>query len=748
MKGVKSILTVLLVMMVIIPIWGQTQNQGAGKSDDPYILPEAASAIKVDGVIDDKEWETALKLDLPYETWPRENIPASVKSEVYLTYTKSHLYAAFKCFEPKKKNIRAFYFERDFILADDMVVLFLDTFNDERRAYGFRSNAMGVQFDDIRTRVGASLAWDAIYNTSAKIYDWGYVVEMAIPFNQLRFQKTKGGEQVWGFNARRIWPRGYLFHNDVVKMDRNNNCMICQFVKMKGFKGVTPGNNIEIIPTLTAESSDSRKPYPTGELKNQAQEVDGGLTARWGVTPNITMVGTVNPDFSQVEADTLKLDINEPFDVFYEERRPFFYEGSEYFSTNLEAVYTRMIRDPKWGLKLTGKAGENTFGAYVVRDELTNLVFPGSEASKRFSLTNANTSAVFRYKKDFGFNYSVGLLGTFREGDEYHNRLVGLDSDFNFTRKDRLQIQVLGSQTIYPNKIAKSFKQDMDEFGGSAIDVLYSHESRNWNFSLNYRNLSDGFRSDLGYIPQVDYRQYNATAKHVWLSKKQGSWYRQISLAGAYIYSDDQEGKLLKKGGSLELEYFGPLQIRTILTLSATTQSFNGKDFNLTRVSLFGLTKPKGNLEFQLYGIYGDHIDFYLARPAERLLLVPELTLKPNRHMRIKLNHTLEILSVDAGRMYTANITQGTILFHLSLRTYIRAILQYKNINSNPAAWKPIPMVKESEELNTQFLFAYELNPRTVLFLGYSDISQGTSLYEMTQKNRTFFAKISYALSL
>lgn len=747
MKFFKILTLSILVIMAFSPLWGE--NQGAGTSEDPYILPEAPSAIKVDGVMEEKAWDTALKLDLPYETWPRENTPAQVKTEAYLCSSQSHLYVAFKCFEPKTKSIRAYYFERDNTLADDMVVLFLDTFNDERRAYGFRSNALGVQFDDIRTRTGTSLAWDAIYVTRTKFYDWGYLVEMAIPFNQLRIQKIKGGdEQVWGINVRRIWPRQYLFHLDHIKVSKNNNCLLCQFIKIKGFKGVTPSRNIELTPTLTAEKTDTRDPFPSGEMKKDVEEADAGLTARWGITNNLTMVGTFNPDFSQVEADSLKLDVNEPFALSYDERRPFFYEGAEYFQTNFSAVYTRMIRDPQWGFKLTGKAGGNTIGAYAVKDELTNIIIPGLYHSSRVSLVEDNISGVFRYKRDFGRNYTVGFLGTVREGDnDYHNRVFGGDVDFRFTRKDRLQAQFLTSNTQYSENIATQYGQDLGEFNGTAIDVKYTHDTRHWDFVAQYTSLSEDFRADLGYIPQVAYRKAEARTSYTWYNFKRKGWFRLLQVLGAYTYSENQDGGKLLEGPRVQVTYYGPGQVQVQLHGYLQKKVYNMIEFDYNRAAIYLLTKPRGNLEFQIFAQAGDTIDTYFARPADMVYLNPELIFKPNRHMRIKLNHTFQKVDVEAGHFYTANITNLSLLFHLNIKTYVRAILQYQHLDYNPATWL-VPVYDESKNWNTQILLAYELNPRTVLYLGYSDTSTGTNLWELTQKNRTFFAKISYALSL
>ena len=111
-------------------------------------------------------------------------------------------------------------------------------------------------------------------------------------------------------------------------------------------------------------------------------DAEVGLTARWGVTPNITIAAAINPDFSQVEADSVQLDINEQYALFFPETRPFFLEGADFFKTNVNLVHTRTIADPSGALKVTGKEGAHTFGLFSARDDVTNILIPGSQGSE------------------------------------------------------------------------------------------------------------------------------------------------------------------------------------------------------------------------------------------------------------------------------------------------------------------------------------------------------------------------------
>jgi len=748
----------MALLMIGYPVFSQTgekkpllQGEGTGTLQDPYVVPKAESPIKIDGKLEDKEWEKALKFNLLYEFWPGDGTLAPVDTECYLTYDNSNLYVGFRALDPHPERIRAFYFERDNIWYDDFVLIFLDTFNDERRTYGLRSNPLGVQADNIKTRVSPSVEWDAIYKSVGHIYDWGYAVEMAIPFNQLRFQRTKE-DQVWGINLRRLYPRDALYHFDYVKNDRNNDCFMCQFVKVKGFKNVRPGRNIEFVPALTYSRTDARSSMPSGDFQELNEDVNPGLTAIWGISPNMTLSAAANPDFSQVEADTLQLDINEPFALIYDERRPFFVEGSEYFSTIMGAVYTRTMRDPSWGLKITGKEGSNTIGAYVVQDTLTDLLFPASQRSSSTSLDESNISTVLRYRYDFGYNFALGFLATDREGDDYFNRLVGIDGDFRFTRKNRLQWQFIGSSTRYPDEVARKNKQDIETFSGSALDLIYTHDSRKFDYTLEYRSLSSGFRSDLGYIPRVDYRYGSASASYTWIGRggmggKKGTFYRQLFLTGIASYMEDQDGNLIKNTGSLQFQFDGPLQSTLIAQGNVRRENFVNATFDQVDFAFMGNMKPTRRLEMTFQGIFGDRIDYSNVRLGQRILLMPQLILKPGRSMRLEFSHIYERLHVDTGRVYTANISQLKGVYHFNIRAFFRAILQYVNYDFNSQNYL-FPIAPKMETLFTQLLFSYEINPRTVLYLGYSDNYLGTQQFDLTQKDRTIFAKISYALSL
>jgi hypothetical protein len=509
--------------LAAVPISASANDSnGSGTVENPYLVPGTGSEIVVDARLIEEAWGNALVIELDYEVSPGENVPPPVRTEVLLTYNTSTLYVAFRCYDPDPSAIRAHLSDRDRIDGDDWVGVILDTFNDERRSFDLMVNPLGVQSDFIESETGGG-SWDGIWNSAGQITDWGYVVEMAIPFNQLRFQRS-GKTQVWGFDGVRSYPRSQTHHLGTFPRDRGNNCYLCQAIKIEGFDGASPGHNIEISPTVTGVRTDARREFPDGPLEKQNQKTEIGATARWGLTPNLTFSGTINPDFSQIEADALRLDINQPFALYYPERRPFFTEGADFFDTLKSAIYTRTMRDPRWGLKLTGKGRSNTIGAYVVEDELTNLIFPGSQGSGSTSLAMKSTATVLRYKRDIGSQYTIGALATDREGVNYFNRVYGLDADLRFTQTDQIQLQFIGSYTRYPHAVAEEFGQPGGRFDDRYIAFEWDHATRTHYIWLDYDDVGDGFRADLGFIPRVGFRNVEGGYFYTWNAPEDAWW--------------------------------------------------------------------------------------------------------------------------------------------------------------------------------------------------------------------------------
>lgn len=711
----------------------------------PHRIPEVTAKVKIDGILEEKEWKGAKVLTLNYEVEPGENIAPPVKTEVFLSYDAKHLYVGFRAHDPEPARIRAHVTDRDNIFNDDYVGIVLDTFNDSRLTHNLYCNPYGIQADEMSTLTNAAVSWDAIWNSAGRITKEGYCVEMAIPFTSLRFQGKKG-DQVWGIDAVRNYPREVLCTIGLFPRDRSNNCYMCQADKLIGFQGAKPGKNLEFDPTLSGILTQERESFPGGEFADTKKKVEPGLTARWSFTPNLTLNAAFNPDFSQVEADTAQLDINTQFALYYPEKRPFFLEGNNIFQSRFFPVYTRTVADPEWGIKLTGKEGKHAIGFFTARDTVTNLIIPSSENSRLISLDMKNISTALRYRRDLGRSSNIGFFITDREGDNYYNRLAGIDLDVRFTKTERFAFQYLASQTSYPDSVVSQYNQPEGKFAGGALDFIYVHLTRDVLLTGHYQDVTPNFRSDVGFADQTGTKFYELGGRYTWRQPR-GHWYTILAAGSGYYYMTDYHKQLLQRSLQAYIIYYGPLQSYCWIQTNFGKRTYWGEEFSDNTLDISAQLRPSGSLYLWFSGAFGDRIDYSNVQAGTRVRLNPGIQYNPGRHFHMGIDHVFERLNVDAGKLYTANLTNLRMIYQFNRRAFLRTILQYADYQYNSQLYLQ-PRDPEFKHLFTQVLFSYKINPQTVLFLGYSDDYYGYSNISLNQNNRTFFMKIGYALVL
>lgn len=715
-----------------------------------FTITPAASAIVIDGELTEAAWAAATSIPLIYEWQPGDNIPASLETICLVTFDRERLYIAFRAKDPNPGDIRAHFADRDVPFLDDTVGFMIDTFNDRRRGYQFRINPRGVQMDAVNSDVDGSedWSWDAIWDAEGRITAEGYDVEISVPFSSLRF--PAGSElQTWGFSAMRDWPRSMRRRFRSSYTDRNQGCLVCQFDSLTGLQDITPGRNMEFDPTVTAARTDRLEPsmvHP-GPLEPGGAEYQAGLSAKWGITPNVTFSGTINPDFYQVEADAAQLDINTRFRLFFEEKRPFFLEGADFFGTPIAAVFTRSIVDPSWGAKLTGKEGRSAFGAFVARDEVSTMTFSGYEASGFTSIDRPLTSAVGRYRVDVAGTSAIGLLVASRDGGEYSNHVGGVDGLVRIGRSNSVRFQVLGSRTDYPDDIAARFEQPADAFGGYAYSLQVNRNTRHWFMRAGTRGYSPEFRADSGFVTQTDLRTMSGGLARVFIGGAD-TWYSRIEIGLGADRSSDFSGERAQWGLDPQFVYNGPMQSEIVYVPSPNREYFAGREFDNFRHNFGASIRPTGDFAAGFSGTIGGAIDFAGARQAEQVRLSPFVSFNAFDRLALELNHTYQTLDVDAGRLFTANLSQARAVLHLNRRTFVRAILQYTDVDR---ALEEVPgATAESRRLFSQYLFSFKINPQTVLLAGYSDNQIGTPgitsmRRDLYQTDRTFFLKLGYA---
>ena len=746
----KTLMRAIAPVIVWLSVAVQAQEaQKVPIKAKQYRVESTSEAVRVDGVLDEAVWKTAQPMEFDAETSPGDNIVPPARTVGYMTYDQKNLYIAFQAFDPNPSQIRAHLSDRDTAFSDDFVGVVLDTFNDNRRAFEFFVNPLGVQMDliqDDTNRVEDS-SWDAIWSSAGRVTAEGYIVEVAIPFTSIRFPRSDA-EQTWGVDMVRIYPRSARARLGLQGQDRNRNCYLCQSSRVTGFRGITPGRDIELDPTVTAQHTSTRADFPAGGLSSGGADLDAGLTARWGITPNLTLNAAFNPDFSQIEADAVQLDINTQFALFFNEKRPFFLEGSDFFEGPLQAVYTRTVADPKFGLKTTGRLGDSTIGAFIAEDEVTNLIIPGPQGSSVTTIADSNRSTAFRYRYNVGETSSVGAMLTTRDGSGYNNRVFGFDGNFRVTAKDTITAQLLGSQGQYPGSIVTDFEQP-DDTQDIAGRIQYRHNSKNWFWGGTYEDIGTEFRADSGFIPQVGYKYGNAVVEYSGYGEKGKNWYTRWWVGGDYDNMHEQNGDLLEEELEAWAAVQGPMQSFFQIVTGDRDRRYNDVTFDEQFLHWNAEVRPTGSFYVFASGTFADQIDFANTQPGKRFRVAGGVRWNIGVRTKVDFDHSYEDLDVEGGKLFDAKVTQLRAVYQFNIRMFARAILQYTDITRDPSLYRFETVDARSKRLFPQLLFSYKLNPQTVFFAGYSGTRLGGEFdgvdVSLSEADRTFFVKLGYA---
>ena len=609
-----------------------------GRLRDSFTVVSATSAIAVDGVLDELAWAAAAEVRITHEWFPGDNTEPPVATECLVTFDSDNLYVAFRAHDAEPAQVRAHLADRDTPLTDDLVGIQIDTFNDRRRAYQLQVNPLGVQLDALVSDVDATVdySWDAIWDSAGRLTSDGFEVEVAIPFRQLRFPRA-GGSQTWGFLATREYPRSVAHQLRSTFHDRNLDCLVCQYETASGFRDIDTGHNLEVVPTVTGSRTDRRADL-AGPLVSGGEDAEAGLNLRWSATSNLAINAALNPDFSQVEADVAQLDVNERFALFFPEKRPFFLEGADIFSTPFQAVFTRTVADPSFGAKLSGKEGKSAFGLFVAEDRINNLIFPSFESSGLDSIDQTVHSAVLRYRRDLGATSTLGVLYTGRQADDYRSHLFGIDGSLRPSDSDTVRFQLLGSRTRYPEPTALANDQPLGEFSGDAWRVGYAHNSRNWIWGVFREELDDDFRADSGFITRVGANNTILDLDYVFWGGDD-SWFSRVQVGASYQLLETKGGRTLENSGNLVAVYEGKKQSRIVFGLRPNREAFAGQTFDDLRADLRMSIRPSGSFFAELFLRGGDVIDFVNVRQAYFQLAQPRIEFKLGWRAAGELQH-------------------------------------------------------------------------------------------------------------
>lgn len=744
--GLLGRLALVMTIAASVPAAAQTALSGT-----PLHIARTTGAIVIDGAIDDEGWRGAEKVDVWFETNPGDNTEPAVKNLAYLTYDDRFFYAAFDLEDPDPSAIRSPYADHDRISGNstDYAGVILDTRNDGHSAVLLLASATGIQYDAVTDDDGSGedSSPDFFWESAARRNARGWTLELRVPFSSLRYRNVD--PQKWGILLYRNYPRAFRYQFFSARLPRGGNCFICRANTLLGLEKLPSGGHIVAAPYATASQTAKPVNGPGSALEGNGF-ADVGLDVKWTPSADNAIDLTLNPDFSQVESDTAQISANERFALSFPEKRPFFLEGVELFSTPMRAVYTRAITAPRWGSRITGKSNGFNYTMLVSDDQGGGkVVVPGPQGSTNVDQNFSSTVAIARVKKSFGRN-SVSALVTDREGREGSgwSRLAGPDLQWRPSSNDTVTAQWLESRTLTPDRPDLSDKWTGNEVGGSAFMGQWARNTRHFDITSSYRDLDQGFRADAGFIPQVGYRQ--AALSTGWTVRPRGKFYSRERTFFNFERQIDDDGALLSRlstyGFGMDTRYSGFMQYRFMddRVLSG------GRIFSRRRVGYVAQFSPSRVVQrVSVDGTLGDEIDFDNSRKGAGATVNANAQFNPTDHLELSLVQNVRYVDVDLpaanGRLFTARVSRVRGTYQFNAKSFVRVITQYVNTQRNLALYT-VDKDARTATLSGSVLLAYKINWQSVLFVGYGDNREfDTTLDRLAPSDHQFFVKVSYA---
>lgn len=678
---------------------------------------------------------------------PIDGAPASKPTTAYLSYDDKNLYVVFVCKDEPGK-VRARLSKREDIFNDDWVGIFLDTYRDHHRSYEFIVNPLGIQADGIAVEgQNDDFSFDTVWRSEGKLTEVGYVALMAIPFKSLRFSNAE--VQTWGISLGReivrnnelsFWP--YI--------TRKIQGFSPQFAIMDGLERISPGRNIQLIPYgVFAHDRFLDQNAPAFRTDTEKRV---GLDAKLVIHDSLTLDATANPDFSQVESDDPQVTVNQRFEVFFPEKRPFFQENASFFQTPENLFFSRRIGDPQAGARLTGRVGRWTIGAIAIDDRAPGLVVARDDPlrDRRAGI------GIVRVQRELADQTTVGILLTSRDFAQSSNRVASVDTRIKITPRLFFTAQAITSAT---------HQLDGTRFAGPAYNADLSYGDVHTNYELNYMDRSPGFHTDLGFVPRVDIRQISQFASYRWRPKKGGlvsfgpnsfttlnwdrkgriqDWRQNIAFQAEF---KGQTNVFLRRA-----EYFELFQNLGFREHSNTFQ-FGTQWLKWLGVNL-GFDNGMGVNYFPASGLAPFAASFADANAG--------ITLRPTSRIRFDQTYFYTRLGTRNGflpagqaspsSIFNNHIFRSKLVYQFTRALSLRAILDYNAVLANTQ----LVALDRSKRLTGDLLVTYLLNPGTAFYIGYTEGRENILLDPLasgglrrigspsTPVGRQVFVKLSY----
>jgi len=738
----------------------------------PNLKPELtivklnADKMKIDGILDEEVWKRAEIAKNFTEISPGDNVKPEVDTEVKFFYDDDNLYVGYICYEHDMSSVRASISDRDRMYGDDWVGPFIDTYSDLKQGFEMYVNPKGIQGDLLWTPDNEDSNYDIIYDSEAKIYNDRWTAEFRIPFKSLRFPDKK--EQTWRIHLLRNRPRGARQEIYWASVSRDDPNFMGQSGFLKGIKNVKRGKDIQFLPYVlgTQNSSLENRSNPDSKFNIDKIKSAFGFSAKYGLSSTLTLDGTYNPDFSQVEADAPQININSPFALFFPEKRPFFLEGINDFATPINVAYTRSINNPLFALKLTGKAKKLSVGFLSAYDENTPFIVPLSERSFFFSSNKNSVSNILRLKYDIGGENYMGLIVSDREesadsskafGFTGYNRNFGFDGKFGFASNYYFTFQILSNNTKeindtnFNNNTLKRYRFDDDKhtalfdgesYNGTNVFASFNRNARGWSFFTEYFFQPPTVRRDNGFVTRNNFHQFNMLQEYNFYPESKV--FRRIDPEVNFFLKHDVNGKLKEQYIDLNLVTDWTNGIYSAIGFLPLNNEDYGGIFH-KNVNRWHFNLEANNLSKFITGGFYYEFGKYIVRFQTPSYLGSGhnfefwATIKPFEKLRNDINYNYSELSKSAGgeKLYAGYVLSNKISYQFNKNFFLRVLLQYDLFSRN---------------FSIDPLLSYKWNPYTILFLGSShdlnEIVNSSGFSKLYETDRQIFLKFQYLWSL
>jgi hypothetical protein len=674
------------------------------QSQGDYRVTRVATAPKIDGVLDDAAW--AQLTPMPTGQWKSYNpnrgddMPDVYKTDVRITYDDRNIYFAFHCFDNEPDKIRANVAKRDASFSDDWIAISLDSAGTGQAAYHLFSNASASQMDALNTSAsGEQFDADMVWFSGAKKTADGYVVELQIPLQTLRFS---GGDEV-NMNLvffRKVSRIGYSYAWPEMLpgqwvFDRPSRLI---------FSNLQPRRLVEVLPSVTYginQERDTRSAWGSADDK-----YNFGASGKIGITSGITLDGTINPDFSQVESDAFQVQVNQRFPVFFSEKRPFFMEGMGLFNIagtggdgNMRtAVHTRKIVDPIYGSKLTGTIGKTAFGVLNAIDDSPTPPF--TVEGEPFNVANKMTT-VGRATYGLGRSDYAGGIFTHTVHDGRNNVVAGGDISLRRGAAHQMSATVLTTRTTH---------RDEADTSGNSAQASYTFATRRWFMMNQAEHYDEDFAMDTAFINRTGFTggwsfgEVSFYPKSKWLQRVHPFYFTQAGRDRV----QDGTYDFLHTGIRFNVTRQGFLNFSHGRGHEAWqgTQYKTGSDFNV-----FGNMQVMRWLSLSGGYHYGPAIYYSETDPFQgrSRSLNGSANFQPNQHLSQNLSFNLvRFWRPETGvEVYDVKILNSRTTYQFDKHFLVRLLAQYDS---------------SQNRVLTDFLASYEFVPGTVFHVGYGSL--------------------------